>query len=82
MQAIPASGAAMGIQYREQQGLTDGWGDDKPVVMCSIGDAAMTEGEVSEALQMAALKQYSLSPHPGSEVAEASLTHRDENQLW
>ncbi|MDE0791756.1 MAG: thiamine pyrophosphate-dependent enzyme [Schleiferiaceae bacterium] len=60
MQAIPASGAAMGIQYREQQGLTDGWGDDKPVVMCSIGDAAMTEGEVSEALQMAALKQYPL----------------------
>ncbi|MBT5422192.1 MAG: tungsten formylmethanofuran dehydrogenase, partial [Flavobacteriales bacterium] len=60
MQAIPASGAAMGIQYREQQGLTDGWGGDKPVVMCSIGDAAMTEGEVSEALQMAALKQYPL----------------------
>jgi 2-oxoisovalerate dehydrogenase E1 component len=60
MQAIPASGAAMGIQYREQQGLTDGWGDNKPVVMCSIGDAAMTEGEVSEALQMAALKQYPL----------------------
>lgn len=25
--------------------------------MCSIGDAAVTEGEVSEAFQMAALKQ-------------------------
>jgi len=30
---------------------------DKPTIP-SIGDAAMTEGEISEALQMAALKQY------------------------
>ncbi|MBG8554781.1 alpha-ketoacid dehydrogenase subunit alpha/beta [Hymenobacter guriensis] len=29
----------------------------KPLVLCSIGDGAMTEGEVSEALQMAALHQ-------------------------
>jgi len=28
---------------------------DKPLVLCSIGDGAMTEGEVSEALQMAIL---------------------------
>ena len=28
-----------------------------PIVLCSIGDGAMTEGEVSEALQMAVLKQ-------------------------
>ncbi|QIX59824.1 tungsten formylmethanofuran dehydrogenase [Hymenobacter sp. BT18] len=28
-----------------------------PLVLCSIGDGAMTEGEVSEALQMAALHQ-------------------------
>ncbi|RTQ45631.1 tungsten formylmethanofuran dehydrogenase [Hymenobacter gummosus] len=28
-----------------------------PVVLCSIGDGAMTEGEVAEALQMAALHQ-------------------------
>lgn len=28
----------------------------QPVVLCSIGDGAMTEGEVSEALQMAVLK--------------------------
>ena len=60
MQAIPAAGAAMGIQYREKQGLTQEWGDEKPVVVCSIGDAAMTEGEISEALQMAALKQFPL----------------------
>jgi 2-oxoisovalerate dehydrogenase E1 component len=60
MQAIPASGAAMGIQYREKMDMTEGWGSSKPISLCSIGDAAMTEGEVSEALQMAALKQYPL----------------------
>ena len=57
MQAIPAAGVAMGIQYREEQGL-DKWDKgDAPVVMCSIGDAAMTEGEVGEALYMTALKK-------------------------
>ena len=60
MQAIPAAGAALGIQYREKMGLTEDWGDEKPIVVCSIGDAAMTEGEISEALQMAALKQFPL----------------------
>ncbi len=60
MQAIPAAGAAMGIQYREKQGLTAEWGGAKPISVCSIGDAAMTEGEVSEALQMAALKRFPL----------------------
>ncbi len=54
MQAIPAAGVAMGIQYREQHGLADG--DERPVVLCSIGDAAITEGEVSEALHMSALR--------------------------
>lgn len=60
MQAIPAAGAAMGIQYREKQGLTKEWNGARPIALCSIGDAAMTEGEVSEALQMAALKQLPL----------------------
>ena len=58
MQAIPATGAAMGLQYREQNGLgqiVDG--KHPPLVLCSIGDAAMTEGEVSEALHMATLRQ-------------------------
>lgn len=55
MQAIPAAGVAMGVRYREIHNL-DGT-SDKPVVVCSIGDAALTEGEVSEALHMAALKQ-------------------------
>ena len=57
MQAIPTAGIAMGVQYKEQQGLLDK--DKAPsVVVCSLGDASCTEGEVSEALQMAALKQF------------------------
>ena len=56
MQAIPSTGIAMGIQYREKTGMDIRNEDDNPIVVCSIGDAAMTEGEVSEALQMAALK--------------------------
>lgn len=55
MQAIPTTGIAMGIQYREFMNM-DAF-EDKPVVVCSIGDAAITEGEVAEALQMAVLKQ-------------------------
>ena len=72
MQAIPATGVAMGMQYKELQGI-----DDlstaleetktvsssavenylKPITVCSLGDASITEGEVAEAFQMAALKQ-------------------------
>lgn len=58
MQAIPTTGIAMGIQYKEKQGLAEDFGGKNPVVVCSLGDASCTEGEVSEALQMAALKQY------------------------
>lgn len=58
MQAIPTTGIAMGIQYLEQQKLAKDYGKDMPVVVCSIGDAAMTEGEISEALHMTALKQF------------------------
>ena len=58
MQAIPTTGVAMGVQYLEQQNLAEDFGKNKPVVVCSIGDAAMTEGEISEALHMAALKQF------------------------
>ena len=55
MQAIPATGLAMGIQYLENQKLNKN--DDKAIVVCSLGDACITEGEVSEAFHMAALKQ-------------------------
>ncbi len=60
MQAIPTTGIAMGIQYKEQQGISNLDGEEHhgaPVVVCSIGDAAMTEGEISEAFHMATLKQ-------------------------
>ncbi len=58
MQAIPTAGVAMGIQYKEKQGLSEDYKGENPVVVCSLGDASCTEGEVSEALQMAALKQF------------------------
>lgn len=58
MQAIPMTGVAMGIQYKEMQGLAEDFGGKNPVVVCSLGDASCTEGEVSEAFQMAALKQF------------------------
>ncbi|MEM9937185.1 MAG: thiamine pyrophosphate-dependent dehydrogenase E1 component subunit alpha, partial [Bacteroidota bacterium] len=54
MQAIPATGAAMGIQFKELRNIGE---DEKGLVVCSIGDAAITEGEVAEAFQMAALRQ-------------------------
>jgi len=57
MQAIPTTGIAMGIQYREKVGLDEIKTPDKPVVVCSLGDASITEGEVSEAMQMAVLKK-------------------------
>ncbi|WP_274475343.1 alpha-ketoacid dehydrogenase subunit alpha/beta [Mangrovimonas aestuarii] len=55
MQAIPATGVAMGMQYKEKVGLQDE--GENPIAVCSLGDASVTEGEIAEALQMAALKQ-------------------------
>ncbi len=56
MQAIPTTGIAMGMKYKEEIGIDDNL-DEKPIAVCSLGDASCTEGEVSEAFQMAALKQ-------------------------
>jgi 2-oxoisovalerate dehydrogenase E1 component len=56
MQAIPATGVAMGMQYKELQGLND-TSIANPISVCSLGDASVTEGEIAEAFQMAALKQ-------------------------
>lgn len=56
MQAIPATGVAMGLQYKELVKIHKGKAK-KGVSVCSIGDASMTEGEIAEAMQMAALKQ-------------------------
>ena len=53
MQTIPATGAAHGIKYLEEQNLITG--AEKPIVVCSLGDGSVTEGEVAEAMQMAVL---------------------------
>ena len=55
MQAIPMTGVAMGLQYREKRGLDNF--EEKPIAVCSFGDASVTEGEVAEAFQMAILKK-------------------------
>ncbi len=55
MQAIPATGIAMGIQYKEKIGIAEG--EEKGIVVCSLGDGSITEGEVAEAFQMAVLKK-------------------------
>lgn len=55
MQTIPATGMAQGIQYLEKTGQL--MPDIKPVVLCSLGDGSVTEGEISEAWQFAVLKQ-------------------------
>ena len=60
MQAIPTTGIAQGVQYLErhlQEKLIRGEKGELPVVLCSLGDASVTEGEVSEAFQFAVLKQ-------------------------
>ncbi len=68
MQVIPATGSALGLWYLEQMDN----GNQKleiespenaisnfqfPIVLCSLGDASVTEGEVAEAFQMAVLKK-------------------------
>lgn len=57
MQAIPTTGVAMGIHYKEKTKTAEDYQGENPLVVCSIGDAAMTEGEIAEALHMASLKQ-------------------------
>jgi 2-oxoisovalerate dehydrogenase E1 component len=73
MQAIPTTGIAQGIKYLERMTDNGRWTTDdrqpaeslsgqcpvvsRPVVICSLGDASVTEGEVSEAFQFAALHQ-------------------------
>ena len=70
MQAIPATGMAQAIKYLESMSSEQSAMSNSQliahcslltahcsVVLCSIGDGAMTEGEVAEALQMAVLHQ-------------------------
>ncbi|GAB2652198.1 thiamine pyrophosphate-dependent enzyme [Flavihumibacter cheonanensis] len=60
MQVIPTTGIAQGIQYLEAhlpEKLTRTSNGKMPLVVCSLGDASVTEGEVSEAFQFAVLKK-------------------------
>ncbi len=85
MQAIPTTGIAMGIQYQEKEGLINPKKGKESVVVCSFGDAAITEGEVAEAFQIAALKklpilyivqdnEWDISAH-ASEMRAVDATH-------
>lgn len=55
MQTIPTTGVAQGIKYIQEFNLKNY--KENPVVVCSLGDNSVTEGEVSEAFQFAALHQ-------------------------
>ena len=73
MQAIPATGMAQGVKYLKKKNLLEKIqqqrfdvntlahlqtkGGTHPVVLCSLGDGSVTEGEVSEAWQFAVLHQ-------------------------
>ena len=66
MQAIPTTGIAQGIKFLEKIAPNAlGPANEQlptanrqlPIVVCSLGDASVTEGEVSEAFQFAALHQ-------------------------
>jgi 2-oxoisovalerate dehydrogenase E1 component len=60
MQVIPTTGVAQGLQYLERiesSMYKKGENGEDPVVLCSLGDASVTEGEVSEAFQFAVLKK-------------------------
>lgn len=67
MQAIPTTGIAQGIKYLELAGTSINQQGNNlneqipnsqfPITICSLGDASVTEGEVSEAFQFAALHQ-------------------------
>lgn len=60
MQAIPTTGVAQGLKFMMQlkkKVASHIEGSKQPIVLCSLGDASVTEGEVSEAFQFAALHQ-------------------------
>lgn len=57
MQVIPTTGIAHGLRYWEVQDQSNPLLSDAPVVVCSLGDASVTEGEVAEAWQTAVLHQ-------------------------
>jgi len=63
MQAIPTTGIAQGLRYIELNNLkvlSKGHDGENPIVLCSMGDGAVTEGEESEAWLFAVLKRLPL----------------------
>jgi len=52
---IPATGLAQGLMYLLSQNLRMDF--DRPVVLCSLGDAVISRGEISEAMHIAILKK-------------------------
>ena len=85
MQGIPSTGVALGIQYKEKENLIKSKKGEESIVVCSFGDAAITEGEVAEAFQMATLKklpilylvqdnEWDISAH-ASETRAVDATH-------
>jgi len=81
MQAIPTTGLAHGLQFLENANsplLKKGINGENPIVLCSMGDGSVTEGEVSEALQFAVLKQlpivYLVQDNQWSKSATAEET--------
>lgn len=60
MQVIPTTGISQAIQFFEnhlQEKHKKGPNGELPIVVCSLGDASVTEGEISEAWQFAVLKK-------------------------
>lgn len=60
MQVIPTTGIAQGLQFHELTASPlhrRGPQGELPLALCSLGDASVTEGEVSEAFQFAVLKK-------------------------
>jgi len=60
MQVIPTTGIAQGLKFLAETHsplFLKGPQGENPVVICSLGDASITEGEVSEAFQFAVLKK-------------------------
>jgi 2-oxoisovalerate dehydrogenase E1 component len=60
MQAIPTTGLAQGLSYLERTKsdlLKKSAAGQLPIVLCSLGDGSVSEGEVSEAFQFAVLHQ-------------------------
>ncbi|TJY37135.1 tungsten formylmethanofuran dehydrogenase [Pontimicrobium aquaticum] len=88
MQAIPATGVAMGMQYLEKQNLKNAIlnaseeSNENPITVCSLGDASVTEGEIAEAFQMAALKQMPilyLVQDNGWDISANAVETRSQN---